>query len=251
MNIFDVMSLVCSKIRDVAFNKAVFFSNNIPNFLTIMASKASNADTSILINKDRSISIELCYTAYTNDRKTPIYIGISGDISKAIVDTFATMINTTNESSIPSSSYEMAIGILLPKKFFGEETSLEEMVILLREMYLDLLNCDPNMRYEADFALLRFHSSKEINIPMYDIEMMILGICFIYLSLVSMFIPVDDDSVIDTSIITSGISKEDLPEETLIRLDRVISDCCIGDDPLNTLRKSILSGQLLKSCFIE
>ena len=126
MNIFDVMSLVCSKIRDVAFNKAVFFSNNIPNFLTIMASKASNADTSILINKDRSISIELCYTAYTNDRKTPIYIGISGDINKAIVDTFATMIDTTNESSIPSSSYEMAIGILLPKKFFGEETSLEE-----------------------------------------------------------------------------------------------------------------------------
>ena len=107
------------------------------------------------------------------------------------------------------------------------------------------------MRYEADFALLRFHSSKEINIPIYDIEMMILGICFTYLSLASMFIPTDENSDIGIDLITFGIPEDDLPKETLVRLERVINTCCCGEDPIKTLRRSIGSGQLIKSFFIE
>lgn len=250
INIFEIMNMVCSKIRDIAYNRVVFFNESIPNFLTVLVHKSFMADKSIAINSDKPITIESCHKLYTDIQKTPVYIGITNNINRVVVDTFTTMVDS-GTSIVSNIICDISIGILLPKRLFSDEISLEESVGLLHTLYLELLNCDSNMRYEADFALLRFHSSKEINIPIYDIEMMILGICFTYLSLASMFMPTDENSDIGIDLITFGIPEDDLPKETLVRLERVIDTCCYGEDSIKTLRRSIGSGQLIKSFFIE
>lgn len=241
---FDILTAICRQIDNFAKGRDSKLSKRIPDFLEVQTYRSiSTIPEFVLDDQDESktIDIDKCAILHVGQPITTIYMAIASNISKPSVDSFVNILPNLEKEGIPTSIASMALGIILPERMFDESTDIADIAYDLRQIYLGILNLDSKMHYAAEPAILRMADSSKIQIPMYDIEMMICAICCIYISLMTWFSWEKLDTIVVESFTTDELTQP--VKDTLCQLFRKYKDT-------DSLRDAVGNGKLLKSFFM-
>lgn len=207
--IFPIMSAINGQLNTFSkyYEGEVKTINNlprIPNFIVVSADRAIDTSPDILDNPDNDIVIDL--VTRTNIGKdndtTPIYLCTASNLKSAIVD----------KIPVVTSDYNYLVGysIIVPKKLYSNETSVEEASKILKNLYMSLLNLDKDMQYKADSAILYMYNSTKLKITTYDLTMILATVCLIHVNLKSWFVT-DLGAQLDPVYTINGFTDNELP----------------------------------------
>ena len=131
-----------------------------------------------------------------------IDIGAANNIKKAIIDKVPVVTSDYN--------YFVGFSIIVPKKLYSNETSVEEASKILKDLYIGLLNLDKDMQYKADPAILYMYNSTKLKVTSYDITMFLATVCLIHINLKSWFVT-DLGAQLDPVYSVNGFTDNELP----------------------------------------
>ena len=239
--IFPIMSAINGQLNTFSkyYEGEVRNINNlprIPNFIVVSADRAIDTSPNILDLPDKDIIIDLVtkINVGKDNDVTPIYLCTASNLKYAIIDKIPIVTSDYN--------YQVGFSIIVPKKLYSNETSVEEASRILKEMYISLLNLDKDMQYKADPAILYMYNSTKLKVTTYDLTMMLATICLIHINLKSWFVT-DLGASLDPVYTVNGFTDNELAP----KYKSSIRDLMIKyAKSIDTVSDGIASGLLLK-----
>ena len=239
-HIFDILSTVNGQLniltKDYNGQGRAHHLNSSPDFVVMAVNRAIDNNPDILINPEKSATIERPTLGSTGDYYNPVYIVVVDNIATPIVDKVPVMVNYKDAHG-PGT----AIVLGVPKYLFDPDCSSSDAASFLRKIYTKLLDMDKEMSYSASPAILMLHDHKDVNIPTYDVTMMLVALGCININLRNWYVsengkPVDPSHAVEAF---PEIKSEELKQS----LTRVLDKHCKN---INEIRDAVGNGKLVR-----
>lgn len=238
-HIFDVMSTINGQLnilaKDYSGGGKARRLNTAPDFVTMVINRAIDISPDLLKDPEKNVSIERPVLGSTGDHFNPVYITVVSNLTMPIVDKVPFMANYKDAHG-PGTAYV----VVVPKDMFGEETDATDVGLMLKKIYLGILNMDPEMEYSADTGIIVFHNNDQVNIKTYDLTMMLVAVACININLRSWF--VENGRPVEPVYTVAAF-----PEiETRAIKDSLIRVCDKHGKSISELRDAVANGNLVK-----
>ena len=174
-HIFDVLSTINGQLniltKDYSGQGKAHRLNQTPDFMVMAVNRAIDTTPGLLEDPSKNASMEKPALGSTGDYFNPVYLAVVDNITKPIVDKVPIMVNYKDAHG-PGTAYVVGI----PKKLFLPDTDSSEAAVILRDIYLPVLNLDKEMEYDASPAVIVLHDDHRVKIKTYDLTMMLVAI---------------------------------------------------------------------------
>lgn len=185
--IFDVLSTVNGQLNIISRhytnrNSILRSLPSVPNFILGSLNKLIFENPDVVIDDDSNIVIDASILADTGDSFNPVYINIVSNINKSLIDKVPVI---GKRKDTMSAAPGVAFLVYVPKIMFDDRTEIDDILIMLKNIYFGLLKFDPNMEYIANPAILNAAGKRKIS--SYDLTMTIVAICAMHINLRSWF----------------------------------------------------------------
>ena len=185
--IFDVLSTVNGQLNIVSRhyndrNSILRSLPSVPDFILGSLNKVVFENPDMVINDDSNIVIDASILADTGDGFNPVYVNIVSNINKAVVDKVPII---GKRKDTLSAAPGIAFLVYVPRILFDDRTDINDVSVMLKDIYFGLLKYDPNMEYIANPAILNVVGKKKIG--SYDLAMTVVAICTMHINLRSWF----------------------------------------------------------------
>lgn len=206
-----------------------------PDFVVACIDRALVFDPDMIVDKNKSASIDMTVLSGTGNSFSPVYICTVDNIRKAYVDKVSVIVDHKNDHG-PG----IATIVIVPSGIFNDTMTSDEVGTVLRDIYFGIMGMDPYTAYKSSPALLQFYNSTKIHIPTYDIEMAIVAICCMNINMRSWFY--NGGEHVDPDYTLSVFTDKEVPKNIKLMLRNVLSKCFSVSD----LRDAIGNGRLLE-----
>lgn len=208
----------------------------VPSFVIVSADRAVEADPTILEDQNENIILDLVtkLNVGKDQDTTSLYICTAKNIRTSIIDKIPVI--------IPDYGCRTGFSIIVPHKLYDENSSIEEVSKILKDLYLSILNYDKDMLYKAEPSLLYMHNSKKSRVPSYDLTMILAAICLQFINLKSWF-STDTGALLDPVYSVDSFSDNELAPKYKSILREVL---VAYTKSVDILTDGIASGLLLK-----
>jgi len=242
--LLDLMSSVSTQINHIG--RCIHTGNRIPTKLNPVPDVVVNVlvkasiNKSIIINPDDACNIDLAVIANTDDSFTRAYIALSSNLKSVVVDKVPVYINHKN-----SHGYSTSYVVIIPESLFDPEATVIDTAKILYDIYIKILCNDTDMTYEPSYKTLQLSVSTKINIPIYDITMVLSAISFMRTNLAAMYEYGHPD---ETFNFTNYLGEmfPSVPEKMRSNLNIA---CSKYGDSSSKIQSNTSNGRLVKSFF--
>lgn len=234
-HIFDVMSTICGNLNSI-YNqydgKGSFVNKlpNVPNIVMVCANRALDSNSNIA-------TIDFTIRAKTGDPFSQVYLSIAEGIDNPVVDKVPFKYTDVKPEN---DGVGLAYIIIVPRKIFDENTTINEIARILKDIYFEILNFDHDMKYKAEPAILALADSDKVKIPTYDVMMIYIALGFANINLRSWY-TMDGRNPVGPEYTLQAFTEKELPEKYRNKIIKVLKTHATK---IGILRDS-LSGNLL------
>lgn len=237
-HIFDILSTITGQLnilsKDYSGQGRAHHLNCSPDFLVMSVNRAIDTTPGLLEDPDKAASIEKPTVGSTGDHYNPVYIAVIDNITQAIVDKVPVMVNHKDAHG-PGTAF--IIGV--PKKLFTT-SSAEDAAVILRNIYLSILDMDKDMEYSASPAIVMLHDDGRVKIKTYDLTMMLVAIGCININIRNWFVTDNGKSVGPSFAISAFPEFSDKVKDNLVRLYEKYGK------NINDIRDAVANGKLVR-----
>ena len=226
-NIFDNMAAVCGYLNILNKNY-----NNNPGTIRTLSSIPDFISTVLDMYAakhcyEEDIKIKNAIITGSGDNFFPIYITVVEGLKNPHVERIPIKVDY-------KSSHGMGIALLVyvPSTTF-ESNDIIETISILKDLYFKILDFDKAMTYKASPSILLAYSTSDIEVPIYDVEMTIIAICFITINIKDWF--ESDDTYLRI------LDVFDYPDHISNNIINVVKNCYNTSD----IRELVSSGKIL------
>jgi hypothetical protein len=247
-HIIDIMATINGQLNLISRwydDKSVILKSLplTPNFVGVSTDRNVELNPNAKINKDDDAEIFKVILTDCGDIYTPIYVCITTNISKILIDKIPVYINRGTETG-PGMAYIINI----PEMMFSTDIDVMTCAEMLNSLYFGLLSYDLNMKYKAEIDLIKYYKNETLKIPTYDLEMIIFALGCGNINLKSWYGSSYGKNSIDSSYILSPFNENDIPENLRKGIIETLNKHA---NKIGMLRDSIGDGTLIMDALYE
>ena len=238
-NAYDHMLSIASQLNSINNNGIIRECVKLPTYVMESINRMiGRLSDTIVIDPEKDINIDKSIVVKSHDNFFPIYISTINNINKPIVDRVATNIDFKGNVG---PGIVTVVGV--PNIIFSS-SDINVVSNILKDIYFGILDFDIYMGYKSSIKIVNLYDSDKINISTYDIEMIIIALCCMYINIGSWFDvngePVSPDKMLD-------IFGDDIDDNVRKKLVKVMTKYTNNND----LNNAVKNGNILKNFFIE
>lgn len=243
-NTIDLIGNICGYINILAdhyggANVSIRDLPNLPHFVIVSTNRAVDTISGLLQDPEKPVNIDIVTILDNGDKYSPIYLCVVDNITKCIVDKVPIMINKDNIKK-QGCGYVVCI----PMKIFENDTTIDEVTTLLKDLYFTFVDFDPNMQYKAEPAIIRLANTDKVRIYTYDLTMVCMALGMLNINTQKMFMREDTRSPVDSYYTLTCFSNEELNENIRINLSSIFDQYA---NNIEELKDAVCSGKMIRN----